>query len=131
MSNENDASEYSAPGVSSIDSVLALPNLSGPQQTTANLANGASIDFDFNLDYNPILDMFLFCDVALIVRVFVRQSSLDTYRQLGADSAYVAGTLTNILAALRVPGSQGRVRILNNSGGASATLSAQIHARSM
>lgn len=132
MANEFDASEYSAPGtVATTDSVLALPNLSGPQQTTTNLAAGASVDFDFNMDYNPILDMFVFCDIALIVRVFVRQSSSDTYRQLGADSNVVAATMTNVLAALRVPGSQARVRILNNTAGASATLSAQVHARSM
>ena len=100
------------------------------QQSIVNLANGAQVDFDFLIDYNPWLDMFLSSDVALVVRVFVRESATGTFRQLGADYAVaLSANAQQPFTRLRVPGSEARVRVLNNSGGASTRLQAQVHSR--
>lgn len=111
-------------------STTAIPQVTN-QETLANLANGASIDFDFNIGFNPVFDMFVFADAALIVRVFVRQSVTDTYRQLGGDYGVAASTMTHVLNGLRLPGAQARIRLLNSSGGATTALSAQVHSRSL
>lgn len=123
-------SEYNAPGVASATTIVAIPQVTH-QETTANLADGASIDFDFNIDSNPVFDMFLRADQNLIVRVFVRLSSSDTYTQLGGDYLYVQPNLMNVLSALRVPGSMARIRILNSSGAATTVLAGQVHSRSL
>lgn len=126
-------SDFNAPPATFGSSVPVTPQVTH-QETTANLANGASIDFDFNIDANPLFDMFVASNVDLIVRVFVRQSAADIYRQLGVD--YLTVALSPIqpvspFTALRVPGSQARIRLLNSSGAASTTLSAQVHSRSI
>jgi hypothetical protein len=130
---DSDPSEFNLPQTAGA-SIVATPQVSH-QETTANLADGASLDFDFNIDSNPLFDMFVFADQALVVRVFVRQGAADTYRQLGADYNIAANVLTQpfgtSLQALRVPGSQTRVRLLNASGAATTVLSAQVHSRSL
>ena len=130
-----DPSNYTVPSDAAGSTVTSLPQVSH-QETTANLANGASIDFDFNIDYNPLFDMFVFADQALIVRVFIRQGAADTYRQLGADYLVPINTMQDVLrnldgSPLRVPGSQVRVRLLNSSGVATTVLTAQVHSRSL
>jgi hypothetical protein len=128
---DQDPSEYNIPAdVSPYAPATLVPQVTH-QETTANLAAGASINFDFNIDYNPIFDMFVFCDIVLDVTLFVRQSASDTFRQLGGAISGVAATLTQILAGLRLPGSQARVTLTNNTGGASTTVSAQVHSRSI
>lgn len=133
MPGDYDYGDYNIPPVLSGSSTVVVIPQSSKQATTANLANLASIDFDFNIEFNPLFDMMIACDVALIVRVFCRQGAADTFRQLGADYIIPAGLVaqTQPFVALRVPGDQARVRVLNNSGGPSATLSAQVHARSL
>jgi hypothetical protein len=103
------------------------------QQTTVNLAAAASIDFDFNVDTDPIFDMFVFADQILDVLIFLRQGASDTFRQLDAAiyASGVANVLKQLLTGVRFAGSQVRVRLINNSGVATTVLSAQVHARSM
>ena len=100
------------------------------QQSTTNLADGASVDFDFSVDTQPVFDAWVFSNVALLVQIFARISDSDTYRQIGGDIPVAASVGTQALQGRRVPGRQVRVRVLNSSGGASTTLEAQVTARS-
>jgi hypothetical protein len=123
--------QYDSTTAGASNEVQALPEYSA-QQTTSTLAAGASTDFDFNISFSPIFDMFVYADVALTVRVFVRQSSTDTFRQLGADiAANAAGEVGNPLSNRRLPGEQVRIRLINNSGSAATSVSAQVQARSL
>jgi hypothetical protein len=128
---DSDPSEYNIPGdVSPYAPATLVPQVTH-QETTANLAAGASINFDFNIDFNPFFDMFVFADQILDVTIFVRQSSSDTFRQLGAALSTVASVMTQILTAVRMPGSQLRVTLTNNTVTATTVLSAQVHSRSL
>lgn len=101
-------------------------------ETDVNLATGASIDFDFNIDQTPIVDGMVRADQALIVRCFTRLSPSDTFVQILND-ILVAADITKFTIALNVqrfPGSQLRIRVLNNSGFPTTTLRAQFHIRS-
>lgn len=131
MTTETDFTQVNVDADTSANEVQAIPELVTGESTT-NLANNASTDFDFNIDYTPIFDMFVYADQALTVRVFVRQDSTDTFRQLGADiPANAAAALGNPLSGLRVPGSMARIRLINLSGVTTTALSAQVHTRSM
>jgi hypothetical protein len=127
-----DPSEYNLPPDTS---PAQAPSVIVPQvthqETTANLAAGAAINFDFNVDYNPIFDMFVFATQILDVTIFVRQSTTDTYRQLGVALSGTANALIQILNNVRYPGSQVRITLTNNTGVATTALSAQVHSRSL
>lgn len=131
MQNVND------PGTFSI-----AENTSGPatvvpqsthQETFANLANLAVINFDFTIEFSPIFDAYVSADVALILRVFVIPDLADPqgYQQIGADYLVPALTPSHVLRGLRLPANFARVQLFNNSGGPSTVLSAQVHARSI
>lgn len=129
----NDPGFYNVPaGAAAGTSTSVTPQVTH-QETTANLGAGASIDFDFNIDSNPLFDLWIRTDQALTVRVFVRQGQSDVYAQLGNDYLVPANhpNAGQVLTALRVPGSQARIRLLNLGGAPTANLSAQVHSRSL
>lgn len=133
MPVDRNPSLFNAPPSSAPATVTAVPQYQ-QKTTTLNLNGQASVDLDFTIDVTPWIDMFVFLDQAGIVRLFVREATSGTYRQLGADYPLVASVLTQPFTRLRVPGSQLRVRLINNAaaGAANATtvLAAQVHARS-
>jgi hypothetical protein len=128
---ETDFTQYElVPGEAS-NEVQALPEVLHSESMT-NLANGGSHTFDFNMDFTPIFDAFCYADQVLTMTVYVRQSSSDTFRALGASTpANVAGQIGNPLSNRRMPGSQVRVVFTNSSGVATTSLSVQVHARSI
>jgi hypothetical protein len=126
---ETDPSAYNVSPDASVPNVLIIPQVQH-QETLVNLAAGASIDFFFQLDFGPILDTFVFADQVITQRVFVRQSTLDTYRQLGGDNAGTANTLVQLSNGARLPGSQLRLRFINLSGAGTTAISIQAHVRS-
>lgn len=83
-----------------------------------------------NTDFFPIWDAFTFCDTALSMQIFVKQSLLDTFRQLGATILLPAGVVSNPLIGVRLPGSFVRIDFTNGPV-AGTVVSIQIHARSM
>lgn len=127
-----DPSYYEIPDAQASASQVIIPQRS-VQATTLNLAGGAQIDFEFNIDVSPIFDMFVRSDQVLIVRVFVRASTSDSYAQLGNDYNIAAlhPSAAQPLTGIRLPGSQVRIRLRNDGVAATANLSAQIHARSI
>jgi len=103
--------------------------------STVNLAAGASIDFEMQIDSVPFLDMMLSSDVDLTVQTFVRIDQDDTFRQVDNDTPYVASTsYTRILGTNadghRMPGTLLRVRITNPGAVATTRMLAQLIARS-
>lgn len=121
-----------SPGVASAGTTTTVPQVS-VQQTTVNLANGASIDFDFTTDTGPLFDLFVFADQVLDVHIFLRQGAADTYRKLD-NATYaqgVANVMKQLIRGLRLAGSNVRIRLVNNSGAATTVVSAQVHARSL
>jgi hypothetical protein len=127
-----DPSVFNNPPGTSASTQTAIPQFTA-QQTTANLAAGATINFDFNTDTSPIFDVYVFADQPIQVIFFVRQSSTDTYRQLdaGVFGTSLANQLNQVVRALRLAGSQVRVQLKNNTGSATTVLSAQAHSRSI
>ena len=99
--------------------------------TTVNLANGASISFDFNIDQTPFADMMVSSDRNLSITTLVRIDQNDTFRQIDNPIPYNAGaTYDRMLDGKRFPGSVFRVTILNNSGAPTTRLSAEVQVRS-
>lgn len=128
---ETDFTQFNIGGSTSTDSSAIIGEVV-KLASTANLAVGASIDFDFNNDYAPIYDALCFANLALDIAVFVRQSSSDTFRQLGATTpANAANAMGNPLSGRRLPGSQTRIRFTNNGAATTTSLSIQVHARSL
>lgn len=129
MSDLRDPSGY-AIRLSSAPPQTVAPAVS-KLSTTANLAAGASIDFEFSMDQTPFVDMMLSSDQNLTVRTFVRIDQTDTYRQIDNDINYVAGTsYDRQLDGKRFPGSLLRVRILNPGAVATTRLNAEVQVRS-
>jgi len=121
-----------APAVAGSATTTVVPQVQS-QQTTANLAAGAAITFDFVIDTNPIFDLFVFADQVLTINVYIRQSGSDTFRLLN-NAQYAAGianVLGDLIAGQRFPGSQVRIELKNNSGVGTTILSAQVHSRSL
>lgn len=134
MPVDRNPSLFNAPPSLAAATITSVPQYQ-LKTTTVNLNGQASVDLDFTIDVTPWLDMFVFMDQAGIVRLFTREGSSGIYRQLGADYPIVASVLTQPITRLRIPGSQLRVRLINNAaaGAANATtvLVEQIHARSL
>lgn len=108
-------------------SVTAAPQ-SVHQETTTNLAVNGTWRPEFETEFSPIFDVFVFADVAMELYAEVRQSSTGTYRRLPGVWNVTANQLFS-LTNLRLPGTQVRFT-LTATGGATATLDAQIYNRS-
>lgn len=129
MSDNRDPSGYNLKLANLPPQVIA-PAIS-KQSTTVNLANGASISFDFSIDQTPFADMMVSADRNLTVRTFVRIDQNDTFRQIDNDIAYNTGaTYDRMLDGKRFPGTLFRVTIINNSGAPTTRLTAEVQVRS-
>lgn len=103
--------------------------------STVNLGAGASIDFEFQIDSVPLLDMMLSADQNLTVQTFVRIDQTDTFRQIDNDIPYVtSAAYTRILGTnadgARFPGTLLRVRVTNPGAVATTRFGAEVTARS-
>lgn len=56
-----------------------------------------------NITFFPFADVFVFADTSFTVKMFIRQSSLDTFRQLGASIVCPANVMSNPFSRQRVP----------------------------
>lgn len=132
MSDLRDPSGYNLRLAAAAPSVIA-PAIS-KISTTANLAGGASIDMELNIDQTPWIDMMLSSDQNLTVQTFVRIDQADTFRQVDNDIPYVAGIKYARALGLnsggsRFPGTLIRIRITNPGAVATTRLAAEVQAR--
>ena len=132
-------SKYSLVPGSGAGSTPAIPQVQ-TQRSTTNLGVGGAVDFDFSSDTNPLFDGFVFADQILTVVIFIREASTGTFRQWGA--VYTMPTASAIWApfsappgspavASRIPGTNVRIEVQNNSGVATTTLAVQFRASSL
>lgn len=129
MSDRRDPSGYTI-RLSSTPPVSVVPAIS-KLSTTANLAAGASVDLEFNIDQVQFLDMMLSADQDLTVQSFVRIDQSDTFRQIDNDIPYTAGIkYERMLDGKRFVGTLLRIRITNPGAVATTRLGAEIQARS-
>jgi len=133
MSDRRDPSGYNI-RLTATPPTAVVPAVS-KLSTTANLADGASVDLEFQIDSVPLLDMILSSDRDLTIQTFVRIDENDTFRQVDNDIPYVADVkYARILGTNsdghRIPGTLFRIRITNSSGVATTRLLAQAIARS-
>jgi len=132
MSDRRDPSGFNVRLTATPPTVIA-PAVS-KLETTANLANGASVDLELAIESTPFFDMMLTSDRDLVVQTFVRINAADTFRQIDNDIPVVADTkyvrvLGTNSSGHRLPGSLLRVRITNSSGAPTTRLIAQLLAR--
>lgn len=129
MSDLRDPSGY-AVKLSAVPATVIAPSIA-KLSTTANLAPGAFIEFEFTMDQSPIADMMVSADQNLTIATFVRIDQTDTYRQIDNNIPYNAGvTYDRMLDGKRFPGTLWKVRITNTSAIATTRLNAEVQVRS-
>jgi hypothetical protein len=116
--------------------VPAVPEVARKESIGVQLADAGTMNFDFNIDTHPIIDMFVRTDRALEAVVFVRASPADTFAQLGGvfgpiPAAELHPAASYLINSLRLPGSQARIQLQNNTGAPTTVLVVQVHARSL
>ena len=133
MFSDRDPNVWNLPGVDTgMGGAVSLVPEVQKQNTTVNLGAGASVNFDFNIDFDPIVDLMVFADQIIDVVIFLRASPAATFRQLDGVifASGIANTLKYLVKAQRLPGSQLRLQLQNNGVTPTTVMEAQAHVRS-